>query len=145
MIITTCKIVSVTWWAHWHSIVIISFHVFKAINTLTPFKYNVEHFYRSHRKRKTILYLQYFYLQIFVGRGDEPLGYPGIIRIKQKVTIAELNDCLLNNPPYKWLKKSEFTFNEYTISFDESGYASLNVPVRLHTDELQLDVRFMFL
>lgn len=79
-----------------------------------------------------------YHSTIFVGYdNDEPIGTSGIIHVTPTVTTAEETLCLLNNPPTKWLDVKTTTLQNFTLSFDESGYAALNVPISAHTDKVE--------
>jgi hypothetical protein len=61
------------------------------------------------------------------------------------VTTAEVKQCNLNNPPTKWLDIQTTVMQNFTVMFDESGYGALNVPISVHTDKVQFEVKHIFL
>ncbi|XP_053406548.1 CD109 antigen-like [Mercenaria mercenaria] len=93
-------------------------------------------------KRDTFVPGLTYHTPVFVGYGDEPVGSAGFINVIPTVTTAEERLCLLNNPPTRWLDKRTTILQNFTIAFDESGYAALNVPVSNHTDLLVLQLSY---
>lgn len=67
-------------------------------------------------------------LQIFIGRGKIPTGTTGLINVEVTATTAVERECLINDPPYTWLDVQTTAVDEFTINFDQSGYAPLTIP-----------------
>ncbi|XP_060601778.1 CD109 antigen-like [Ruditapes philippinarum] len=91
-------------------------------------------------KRDTFVPGLTYHTSIFIGHDDEPVGTSGIINVIPTVTTAEVKQCNLNNPPTKWLDIQTTVMQNFTVTFDESGYGALNVPISVHTDKVQFEL-----
>lgn len=82
-------------------------------------------------------------LQVFIGNGDQPFGSKGVINVTSTMTTAEKKLCYLNHPPSPWLDVQTTNIKQFTISYDESGYAGLLIPVNNITEKMSVQVQFI--